>query len=106
MGRRSQSTASKYGEMSKSRKTKRKAALRPPVFPISTSSANSDSESTVPAVVAPKMPSMTARYVRRGQQAVETLSTDYSYVAKDIRQIAFTAVAMFALIAILYLVLQ
>ncbi|TAK30072.1 MAG: hypothetical protein EPO21_20200 [Chloroflexota bacterium] len=105
MGRRSESIASKYGEMSKSRKGKRKAAPRPPVFPISTSAEGSVAD-VAPVATVVRTPSAMPRYVRRGQQAIETLSTDYGYVARDLRQIAITAVAMFAIIAVLYFVLR
>lgn len=106
MGSRSQSTASKYGALSKSRKAKHKTAARQPVLPAYTPSADSGASPAAPPAAAPRTPSAVPRYVRRGQPAMEALSTDYSYVAKDLRQIALTAVAMFAIIAILYFILR
>ena len=100
MGRRSQSSASKYGQMSRSGKGKRKVTVRPPAsaFP----STNGDLAAPAQVVApAPGPATVVPRYTRRGKQTVEALTTDYRYVAKDLRQIAITAVAMFAIIAVL-----
>ena len=105
MGRRSQSSASKYGQMSRSTKGKRKVAVRPPMSYVPAPNGESTAPTPV-AAPAPRPAVVVPRYGRRGQQTAEALSTDYRYIVKDLRQIVITGVAMFAIIAVLALVVH
>ena len=106
MGSRSQSFASKYGEKSRGGRSRRKPVQpRRPALPLASAGNDMPPERDALPAVVPLQPIVSHRS-RRQQLATDALATDYGYVVKDLRQIALTAIAMFAIIAVLAFVVR